>query len=127
MQKFPCNFKDGEVTYHHEGNPLTNTDRVQLSIFFFRNNLSVVHTLDLVVEVVDPLPQVPGSLALQPIGWLRRDGPNRTVNRRNRAAERLVSVQVDPPWLNTTTSRKQMNLYVLNVSQQKGVITLLSI
>ncbi|VDP70412.1 unnamed protein product [Echinostoma caproni] len=55
-KKFDCSFSNGEVIYYHEGNPLTNHDHVQVTIFFFRNNNSVVQTVDVMVDVVDEPP-----------------------------------------------------------------------
>ncbi|KER29635.1 hypothetical protein T265_03832 [Opisthorchis viverrini] len=52
-KKFDCSFADGDVVYYHGGNPLTNHDHVQVTIFFFRDNNSVVQTVDIMVDVVD--------------------------------------------------------------------------
>ncbi|CAL8108864.1 unnamed protein product [Calicophoron daubneyi] len=57
-KKFDCSFANGDVLYHHEGSPLTNRDHVQVTILFFRNNNSVVQTVDILVDIEDP-PHLP--------------------------------------------------------------------
>ncbi|VDP74713.1 unnamed protein product, partial [Schistosoma curassoni] len=52
--KFDCSFANGDVIYRHEGNPLINHDHVQVTIFFFRNNNSVVQTVDIMIDIEDP-------------------------------------------------------------------------
>lgn len=42
------------MIYRHEGNPLINHDHVQVTIFFFRNNNSVVQTVDIMIDIEDP-------------------------------------------------------------------------
>ncbi|KAK4468929.1 hypothetical protein MN116_007595, partial [Schistosoma mekongi] len=54
-KKFDCSFANGDVIYRHEGNPLINHDHVQVTIFFFRNNNSVVQTVDIMIDIEDPL------------------------------------------------------------------------
>ncbi|BHF79020.1 FRAS1-related extracellular matrix protein 1 [Sparganum proliferum] len=54
-KKFDCSFRDGDVTYYHEGNPLLNSDTVRVTIFFFRNNYSIIQTADIAVDIIDPL------------------------------------------------------------------------
>ena len=75
-QKFDCSFRDGEVRYYHEGNPLLNVDTVRMTIFFFRNNHSIIQTVDIPVDILDPpklesdedpsfpLPKIRGPLEL---------------------------------------------------------------
>ncbi|CAH8620436.1 unnamed protein product [Schistosoma haematobium] len=53
-KKFDCSFANGDVIYRHEGNPLINHDHVQVTIFFFRNNNSVVQTVDIMIDIEDP-------------------------------------------------------------------------
>ncbi|VDL99886.1 unnamed protein product [Schistocephalus solidus] len=53
-KKFDCSFRDGDVTYYHEGNPLLNSDTVRVTIFFFRNNYSIIQTADIAVDIIDP-------------------------------------------------------------------------
>ncbi|VDK32500.1 unnamed protein product [Taenia asiatica] len=75
-KKFDCAFRDGEVRYHHEGNPLLSMDTVRVTIFFFRNNQSIIQTADIPVDVMDlpkkgnemdqafPRPRIHGLLEL---------------------------------------------------------------
>ncbi|VDD83461.1 unnamed protein product [Mesocestoides corti] len=52
-KKFDCSFQDGDVRYYHEGNPLLNVDTVRVTIFFFRNNYSIIQTADIPVDILD--------------------------------------------------------------------------
>ncbi|KAM3185221.1 hypothetical protein ACTXT7_006805 [Hymenolepis weldensis] len=54
VAKFDCSFRDGDVRYYHEGNPLLNMDTIRLTVFFFRNNHSAFQTVYIPVDVLDP-------------------------------------------------------------------------
>ncbi|CAH8864235.1 unnamed protein product [Trichobilharzia szidati] len=58
-KKFECSFANGDVIYRHEGNPLINHDHIQVTIFFFRNNNSVVQTVDIMIDIHDPPKYMP--------------------------------------------------------------------
>ncbi|KAF8567680.1 hypothetical protein P879_02993 [Paragonimus westermani] len=74
-KKFDCSFAEGDVVYVHSGNPLTNHDHVQVTIFFFRNNNSVVQTVDIMVDIEQPLPSWSTD---EEGGWTRRERENQT-------------------------------------------------
>ncbi len=41
------------MKYFHEGNPLLNMDTVRVTVFFLRNNFSIIQTADIPVDIVD--------------------------------------------------------------------------
>lgn len=91
-QKFDCAFRDGEVLYHHEGNPLLNMDTVRVTIFFFRNNHSIIQTADIPVDVMD-LP-IKGNEMDQTFVRPRIHGPLELKVKSIKAASQAISASV---------------------------------
>ncbi|KAG5449505.1 FRAS1- extracellular matrix protein 1, partial [Clonorchis sinensis] len=100
-KKFDCSFADGDVVYYHGGNPLTNHDHVQVTIFFFRDNNSVVQTVDIMVDVADE------STYTGTTAWMARE---------DRSG---VPIGNDPKFMENFSERIQV-LDQLNVSSLKA-------
>lgn len=41
------------MRYFHEGNPLLNADTVRVTVFFLRNNFSIIQIADIPVEILE--------------------------------------------------------------------------
>ncbi|KAL5106923.1 FRAS1-related extracellular matrix protein 1 [Taenia crassiceps] len=91
-KKFDCAFRDGEVRYYHEGNPLLNMDTVRVTIFFFRNNHSIIQTADIPVDVMD-LPKK-GNEADQAFLRPRIHGPLELHVKSVKATSQAISASV---------------------------------
>lgn len=91
-KKFDCSFRDGEVRYYHEGNPLLNMDTVRVTIFFFRNNHSIIQTADIPVDIMD-LPEKGGEMD-QTFPRPRIHGPLELNVKSIKAASQAISASV---------------------------------